>query len=289
MKIVTDSAADLSPQEIADWGIQVVPLFIQFPNNEEVAAADIAPDVFYDRLRSIAPQVPTTSQPSPGEFMKLYRQAAEGEEVLSLHVSSGLSGTYNAATLAVQQVPEAKVTVVDTQTLSPSQRFQVLAAAQAAKAGWTVPQILERLSAIRAVSEAIFTLETLEYLVRGGRIGRVQALAGSILQIKPIIHVDKADGKYSTIGRARTMNHAISAIATHLEKQYDRQTPVWATVIHGQAAERAEQMAEIVKERLNIAKLDVIRISPVLGVHTGPGVVGVGVVPASLFEGLDLL
>ncbi len=287
MKIITDSAADLLPQEVKDLDIQVAPLFIQFPNQAEIASADIAPDAFYDRLRSIAPQVPTTSQPSPGEFIKLYRQAA-GEEVLSLHISSGLSGTYNAATLGAQQVSEAKVTVVDTQTLSPAERFQVLAAAYAAKAGWSTAQILERLNEIRAASEAIFTLETLEYLARGGRIGRVQALAGSILHIKPIIHVDKADGKYSTIGRARTMNQAISGIADHLAKQYDKQTPVWATVIHGQAADRAEQMAETLKERLNVGKLDIIRISPVLGVHTGPGVVGAGIVPLRLFDGLGL-
>ncbi|MBE2184974.1 MAG: DegV family protein [Anaerolineae bacterium] len=289
MKIITDNAADLLPQEVQDLDIQVAPLFIQFPDQTEIASADIAPDAFYDRLRSIAPQVPTTSQPSPGEFIKLYRQvAAAGEEVLSLHISSGLSGTYNAASLAAGQVSEAKVTVVDTQTLSPAERFQVLAAAYAAKAGWSTPQILERLNEIRAASEAIFTLETLEYLARGGRIGRVQALAGSILHIKPIIHVDKADGKYSTIGRARTMNQAISGIADHLAKQYDKQTPVWATVIHGQAADRAEQMAEILKERLNVGKLDIIRISPVLGVHTGPGVVGAGIVPLKLFKDLGM-
>jgi len=289
MKIITDSAADLLQQETANLNIHIAPLFIQFPNQAEIASAEITPDAFYDRLRSIAPLVPTTSQPSPGEFMKLYRQAAsEGEEVLSLHISSGLSGTYNAAMLAAQQVPEAKVTVVDTQTLSPAERFQVLAAAFAAKAGWPVQKILERLSAIRAASEAIFTLDTLDYLARGGRIGRVQALAGSILHIKPVIHVDKADGKYSTIGRARTMNHAISSISEHLAKQYDRQTPVWVTVIHGQAADRAEQLAGVLKEQLNVGKLDVIRISPVLGVHTGPGVVGAGVVPLSLFDGLAL-
>ncbi len=289
MKIITDSAADLLPQEVSELGIQVAPLFIQFPGQAEVASADIAPDDFYDRLRSVSPQVPTTSQPSPGEFMKLYQQvAAEGEEVMSIHISSGLSGTYNAALVAAKQVPEAKVTVVDTQTLSPAERFQVFAAAQAARAGWSVPQILERLSAIRAASEAIFTLETLDYLARGGRIGRVQALAGSILSIKPIIHVDKTDGKYSTIGRARTMNQATSGIADHLTKQYDKQTPVWVTVIHGQAADRADQMAEILQERLNVGKLDIIRISPVLGVHTGPGVVGAGVVPMSLFDGLGM-
>lgn len=285
MKIITDSAADLLPQEVNALGIQVAPLFIQFPNQTEIASAEITPDDFYDRLRSIAPQVPTTSQPSPGEFMKLYREAA-GEEVMSLHISSGLSGTYNAASLAAQQVSEAKVTVVDTQTLSPAERYQVLAAAYAAKAGWPTTKIVEHLNAIRAASEAIFTLETLDYLARGGRIGRVQALAGSILHIKPIIHVDKADGKYSTIGRARTMNQAISSIAEYLAKQYDRKTPVWVTVIHGQAADRAEQLAATLKELLNIGKLDVIRISPVLGVHTVPGVVGAGVVPMTLFDGL---
>lgn len=285
MLIVTDSAADLSPQEVAEWGVQVVPLLIQFPDGE-VSSADISADAFYDRLRAIVPDMPSTSQPSPEKFMAIYKQARDnGEEVLSIHISSGLSGTHNAALLAARQVEDAKVTVWDSQTLSPGLRFQVWAAVMAARAGWSSEQIVERLTAIRAATEAVFTLDTLDYLARGGRIGRVQALAGSILHIKPVIKVDKHDGKYGTIGRGRTIDQSIKSIANFCASTFGSQ-PVWATVIHGQFEEKAATLTAALQSQLNIGKLDSLRISPVLGVHTGPGVVGVGIVPLDLVQDL---
>lgn len=287
MFIVTDTAADLTEQEIQDWGVHVIPLLIQFPDGE-VSSSNITPDAFYDRLRAMVPSIPTTSQPSPDKFMTLYKQARDrGEDVLSIHISSGLSGTYNAALLAARQVGDMDGAVWDSQTLSPGLRFQVWAAVMAARAGWSKERIVERLTAIRAATEAVFTLDTLEYLARGGRIGRVQALAGSILHIKPVIKVDKHDGKYGTIGRGRTIDQSIKSIVNYLSGVYGSQ-PVWATVIHGQFAEKAETLTAALRAQLNIGKLDSLRISPVLGVHTGPGVVGVGVMPLHLIEDLQM-
>lgn len=285
MRIVTDSAADLTAEDIQRWNIHVIPLMIGFPDGE-IGSHAISADEFYDRLRAMAPEAPSTSQPSPATFMEAYRAIADGdEEILSIHVSSGLSGTWNAARLAAQQTNDRNVTVIDAFTLSPAQRFQVLAAAMAIKAGWTTAQIVERLEAMRHASEAIFTLETLDYLARGGRIGRVQALAGSLLRIKPIIHVDTNDGKYSTVGRARTMTQALRSITTHLKTRYGNE-PLWATVIHGQLADKANELDAMLRAELNLQQVDMIRISPVLGVHTGPGVVGVGVVPYELISDL---
>ncbi|MDX2162104.1 MAG: DegV family protein [bacterium] len=284
MRIVTDSAADLTAAEIQEWNIAIIPLTILFPDGEEVKAEAITPDAFYDRLRAVVPQVPTTSQPSPGAFLELYRAAQDPAGILSIHVSSGLSGTPKTAALAAGQFTAAPVTVIDTLTLSCGERFQVLAAAMAAKKGWSVEQIRERLAQIREATEVIFTLETLDYLARGGRIGRVQALAGSLLQIKPIIRVD-SDGKYSTQGRGRTIAQAISAITTHLKGKYGDQR-VWGAVMHGKFPEKADALAESLRGQLNMGRLDVLRISPVLGVHTGPGIVGAGVVPLHLFDDL---
>ena len=195
MKIVTDCAADLSAEERETHGVVEAPLYIQFPEGE-VNAADITPDEFYDRLEAMRPAIPTTAQPSAGIFHSLYEKLAETkEQILSIHISSGLSGTINSAIQGAAQMKEKLVSTVDTMTLSGGQRFQVLAAAQAAKAGWNMDAIKERLDVIRAKTEVIYTLETLEYLARGGRIGRVQALAGSLLNIKPVIRVDHADGK----------------------------------------------------------------------------------------------
>jgi DegV family protein with EDD domain len=263
--------------------ISVAPLLIQFPEGE-VAAEAITPDAFYGRLVAMQPQVPTTAQPSLGALTDLYRAAAaQGEDVLAIHISSGLSGTANTARQAAAAVGPG-VRVVDSLTLSGGQRFQVLAAVWAAAAGWSLERILDRLRAIREATEVIFTLETLEYLQRGGRIGRVQALAGALLNLKPLIHVNLADGKYDTVGRARGFKRALSDLADYVARRYGQTTPVWVSVMHGQAEDAAQTLGDLLRARLAIHQLETLRISPVLGVHTGPGIVGAAVVPAGLFE-----
>lgn len=285
MKIVTDCAADMPNEELEKLGIIQAPLFIQFPEGE-VNSADISADEFYNRLEAMRPQIPTTAQPSGGIFAELYRKIAQVEKnILSIHISSGLSGTINSAQDGGNLVKgEANVSFWDTLTLSGGERFQVLAAAFASKAGWAMDKIHERLERIRKKTEVIYTLDTLEYLARGGRIGRVKAMAGALLNLKPVIRVD-ADGKYTTVTNGRTLGKSMKAITDHLLEKYGN-TPLWVTVLHGRFAEKAEVLAEEFKGKLNIAKLEVMRISPVLGVHTGPGIVGAAVVPMELMEDL---
>ena len=286
MKIVTDCAADMPNEELEKLGIIQAPLFIQFPEGE-VNSADISADEFYNRLEAMRPQIPTTAQPSGGIFAELYRKISLVEKnILSIHISSGLSGTINAARDGGEQVKsEANVNHWDTLTLSGGERFQVLAAAFALKANWAYHAIQERLAKIREKTEVIYTLDTLEYLARGGRIGRVKAMAGALLNLKPVIRVD-TDGKYSTVTTGRTLGKSMKAIADHLAEKYGR-TPLWVTVLHGRFEEKAEILADEFKEKLNIAKMEVMRISPVLGVHTGPGIVGAAVVPMELMEDLS--
>jgi DegV family protein with EDD domain len=283
MKIVTDCAADMSNEELEQLGVIQAPLFIQFPEGE-VNAIDISADDFYNRLEAMRPKIPTTAQPSSGIFAELYRKLAKTEKnIFSVHISSGLSGTINSARDGGDQVKgEANVNYWDTLTLSGGERFQVLAATLADKAGWAMSAIQERLAAIREKTEVIYTLDTLEYLARGGRIGRVKALAGALLNLKPIIRVD-TDGKYSTVANGRTLSKSMGMIADHLREKYGT-TPLWVTVLHGRFAEKADLLTNEFKEKLNIAKLEVKRISPVLGVHTGPGIVGAAVVPMELMK-----
>lgn len=286
MKIVTDCAADMPAAELASLGIIQAPLYIQFPEGE-VNSADLTPDQFYDRLEAMRPAIPTTAQPSGGLFAEIYRQAAQGEEqILSVHISSGLSGTPNAARVGSEMAGIAsRVTVWDTMTLSGGQRFQVLAAAMGARAGWPLDKIEERLADLRKHTETIFTLDTLEYLARGGRIGRVQALAGTLLHLKPVIAVDHHDGKYNNTGRARTLPKALTSIAGHLHHVYG-ETPVWITLMHGRFEEQAAALSGELKKVLQVAKMETLRVSPVLGVHTGPGVVGAAVTPMRLLQDL---
>jgi DegV family protein with EDD domain len=285
MKIVTDCAADMTQDELKELGITEAPLYIQFPEGE-VSSKDITADAFYDRLEAMQPNTPTTAMPSSGIFTEMYTKIAKlDKDILSLHISSGLSGTINAARGAAEQIKQiANVNFWDTLTLSGGERFQVIAAALAAKAGWTVNAIQERLASIRSKTEVIYTLDTLDYLVRGGRIGRVKAMAGTLLHLKPIIRVD-TDGKYSSVSSTRTIGKSMTAMAEFLQNKYAN-APMWVTVLHGRFAEKAEELSEELKGKLNIAKLEVMRISPVLGVHTGPGIVGAAVVPAEVMQGL---
>ncbi len=286
MKIVTDCAADMNAEELESLSITQAPLYIHFPEGE-VSAVDISADEFYNRLEAMRPAIPTTAQPSSGMFEQIYQQLAEtSKSIFSIHISSGLSGTINAAHLGGEQIKsDTEISFWDTLTLSGGERFQVLAAALADKAGWTMDKIQERLTEIRANTEVIYTLETLEYLARGGRIGRVQALMGSLLKLKPVINVSHVDGKYSTVTKARTMPAALEALTDNLVNIYAK-TPVWVTILHGRFQQGAEMLSDMAVERLNVAKLEMNRISPVLGVHTGPGIVGAAVVPMRLMEDL---
>ncbi len=287
MIIVTDSAVDMPKEEIKQLGIQVAPLLIQFPEGE-VSSESIGADEFYNRLKAIFPHIPSTSQPSAGFFTKLYEKlAALKEEVLSVHISSGLSGTIESARLGASHVKDASISLFDSLTLSGGERFQVKAAALAARAGWKKAAILERLEKIRASTEVVFTLDTLTYLAKGGRIGRVEALAGSLLKIKPVICVDKADGKYNTVSKERTISRSLDAIYKHLSSMYGPEVPLWVSVMHGQMADQADRLSELLREKLNVARLEVLRVSPVLGVHTGPGVVGAAAVPMRYLEDLE--
>ncbi|MBM3125628.1 MAG: DegV family protein [Chloroflexi bacterium] len=286
MIIVTDCAADMPAEELENLGIVQAPLFIQFPEGE-VNSAEITADEFYDRLEAMRPLIPTTAQPSGGIFAEIYRKLArKDKEILSIHISSGLSGTINSARDGAEEVKqEVLVDHWDTLTLSGGERFQVLAAAFASKAGWALNSIRERLTRIRERTEVIYTLDTLEYLARGGRIGRVKAIAGALLSLKPVIRVD-TDGKYSTVTTGRTLGKSMSAIADHLAGKFGG-TPMWVTVLHGRFAEKAEILTGELKQKLNIAKLEMMRISPVLGVHTGPGIVGAAAIPMELMADLQ--
>jgi len=286
MKIVTDCAAYMLAEELKMYDITQVPLYIRFPDGE-VSATDIDADDFYNRLEAMRPAIPTTAQPSSGLFEALYREIAQTDRsILSIHISSGLSGAINSANLGAQQAaPQADVTTWDTLSLSGGQRYQVLAAALGLKAGWTLQAIQQRMQAIRDQTELAFTLETLEYLQRGGRIGRVQALMGSLLKLKPVISVEHADGKYNNLAKCRTIPQALTTITNYFSDVYQN-TPVWTTVFHGRFLTGAEALARELGEKLNIARLEMTRISPVLGVHTGPGTVGAVVVPMKLMEDL---
>ena len=188
MQIITDSGTDvyLSPEQRSELNIHVVPLVVTLDGKSYREGVDIQPGEFYSLLAA-TDGLPTTSQPSAGDFAETYRQLATTDrDILSIHMTSGLSGTFNAAKAGAELATEANVTVVDTKTLSAAAGWQVVAAARAAKAGWSNEQILPMLERISAASDSAYTLKELKYLIHGGRISHMKGLIASALNIKPL-------------------------------------------------------------------------------------------------------
>ncbi|MBP7686736.1 MAG: DegV family protein [Thermoflexales bacterium] len=282
MKIVTDSAVDLPEEMFAQFGIERMPLLISFGKEMLRSGIDIGPEEFYKRLAASGDNIPTTSQPSPGEFADLYRKVgAVDKDILSIHISSGLSGTLNAAVQGAKQCPELNITHVDTKTLSAAEGFQVVAAAQGLRRGWPLDKILARIQQVADQTEIFFTLDTLHYLQKGGRIGRVQAMAGALLNLKPVITVDKGPGTYVTVVKGRSMAKSVALIADQVAEKM-KQTPAWVHVLHTNSPDMAKQQGDLIRAKLPNAHVTFGQIVPVLGVHTGPGCVGAVCGPVDL-------
>ncbi len=283
MKIVTDRAMDLAPAQLQGLELTYAPLRFTIDGKSYSSGVDMQPDEFYEVL-SKTESFPTTSQPSSGEFAEIYRELAKsGEEILSIHVSSGLSGTMNSARLGAEMVPEAKVTFIDSHTLSCPLGWQVEAAARAVRAGWSVEKIKAKLAEISDKANGIYTLAELKYLIHGGRISHMKALVASVLNIKPIITVEKEKGTYITVGQDFTLNKAIVKIADIVTKWYAGETKLRMQPLHGKNPEGAALLVEKMKERFDLVLEPLTPIAPVLGAHTGPSMLGMAVGPANLF------
>jgi len=244
---------------------------------------DISVEEFYELLERTG-EMPSTSQPSPGDFAELYRNLARTDpDILSVHISSGLSGTVNTARMGASMVPEANVTIYDTKTLSGAQGWHVEAAARAAKAGWSIDRIVTMLEQITAATDTLFTLSTLRYLIHGGRISHLKGLVASILNIKPIIGVEKVGGTYVTRGQTRTVDRAIDAIVSMVASVYPANTAMRMQVLHGLCPEGAARMRAGLDRIFQCRWLPIGPIAPVLGAHTGPGLVGVVFAPEAQF------
>lgn len=280
MQILTDRAADFAPEQIAGLNnIHYIPFIFTLDGKDYSSGVDIQPEGFYELLESTS-GMPTTSVPAPGSVAEILRELAKtGEEILYVGVSSGLSGTYNAVRVATEMVPEAKVTLFDTKTLSGAQGWHVIAAARAARAGWSVERILPMLERIRAVNETLYTLPTLKYLIHGGRISHLRGLLATTLNIKPVIAVDKEEGKYAQRARVRTFSKAVEHIPELIAAQHAPGTAMQVQIMHARNIESAEVLHDRMDKKFKCTWLPTSSIAPVLGAHTGAGLVGLAYAP----------
>lgn len=286
MQIVTDSAADLSAAQLEELHIHTVPLSIQLDGKTYLSGVDLQPDEFYTLL-SQTESFPTTSQPSPGDFAELYRKIALSDpDILSIHISSGLSGTLNAARAGASMVPEAHVTLFDSMTLSSPLGWMVQAAAHALRKDWTVERILDQLSQMQAKTQGLFTLDNLKYLVHGGRISHLKGLVASVLRIKPVIGPEKINGIYATFGQEMTWKRALNRIPEVVGSMFSEGQRLRVQLLHGQNPEGVEFLREAISRKFNCQFDPVAVVAPVLGAHTGPSLVGLGAGDPDVFGGL---
>jgi DegV family protein with EDD domain len=283
VQLVTDSAADLTPGQLAELGCHILPLTVSLDGNVYQSGVDLQPADFYALLENTQ-SFPSTSQPSAGDFAALYRKLAqEDPEILSVHISSGLSGTLNAAHLGADLVPEVHVTFFDSLTLSCPLGWIVQAAGKLIHAGWSMDAIIERLKLIQSRTQGYFTLNSLKYLVHGGRISPLKGLMAAVLKIRPIIGPEKQHGMYFSYGQEITLNRALQRIPMIVAQQFPSGSPLRVQILHGQNLPGVELLRQAMRSKFDCTFDPDAVVSPALGAHTGPSIVGLAVGDPQVF------
>lgn len=270
--IVTDSSADLPKNLAESLNIHIIPLWIHWGEEKMQDGIDIPPKEFYKRLRE-ADELPTTSQPSAGEFIEFYKRIAEDcDGIVSIHVSSKLSGTVGSASAAANQFTDIPVRVLDSLSVTMGLGFVVLAAAEAASQGQTFEQVISAAEAVIQRMQLLFVVDTLENLHKGGRITGAKALLGTALSIKPLLQFE--DGLIQPLAQVRTKKKAIAKMLDEAETRLGGRRITVAAVVDCDSPTEADAIAVSVKERFGLDEVTRALISPAVGIHGGPGTVG---------------
>ena len=276
--IVTDSTADIPKALQEKYNVEVVPLNVIFGDDNLKDGVDITSKRFFEMLPKSKIH-PSTSQPSPGDFLKVYSEALKNyDEVISIHISSSLSGTYQSAVLASQMLENAKITVIDSRTASLGLGLAVVAAAEARNAGKSHDEIVTAAKRVCDSQILMLSVETLEWLQRNGRIGKASALLGSLLNVHPVLRI--GDGVITPHAKIRgKMAKVLTSLVESAGEFVPHGSSVIAAIVHGNCPDRAEELKGMLKEVYQLEEVVVNEIGPVIGVHVGPGAIGVIVVP----------
>jgi len=279
--VVTDTTAYLPTALAEENDISIVSLYVIWGTERTEREADMHDfDGFFEQLRSVE-ALPTTSQPSVGDFTSVYEPLlAEGRDVVSIHISGGISGTCGAAQQAADALERSgkggeRVTVFDSQTTAGGLGLMALAAARTSAAGADAAAVLERVRAARADLKIWFAVDTLEYLKRSGRIGAASAWIGSTLKIKPILSLES---EMVPVERVRTSKRAFERMVDYARQRHEAGADAWS-VQHIHAQDEADRLAERCREVFGCEPVFLSEIGPVLAAHTGPGLLGVGGIP----------
>jgi DegV family protein with EDD domain len=271
VKIVTDSTADIPQNLIEEFGITIVPLYLLFGEETYRDKVDMNEDEFYQKLLS-DPLHPTTTQPTPEDFTNIYEKlATETDSIVSIHISSKLSGTCNSATQGAKSIDKGcTIEVIDSKMVSMALGLIVLEAANMAKSGKNQQQIIEKVKEIIDDTHILVLFDTLKYLAKGGRIGKAKALFGSMLNVKPILTIK--DGEFLPVAQVRSRTKGIEKLVEYTKNASDIQD---ITVVQSTTPDEAQALAERLIPLVPQETIKISRLGPVLGVHGGPGVLAV--------------
>lgn len=278
IKILTDSTADLPPSLQGHPGIEVIPLKVVTPQRTYLDRVDLDTHQFLDLLKH-SPTLPTTSQPSAGEFVAKYQQILKNgaDGILSMHISSKLSGTISSAHAALEEMGKVPVTIFDSLSTSIGLGILIQQAVQALDAGEPLPQVVKMLEVMRDEMTIGFVVDTLEYLHKGGRIGKAAALMGTLLNVKPVLTL--THGLIEPLDKARSKRKGLERVITYIQEAVGTEKPMVAGIAQLETAEEAESVRQAMLERFNCKDCFIAELSPVIGTHTGPGVIGIAGCP----------
>jgi DegV family protein with EDD domain len=270
--LVLDSTADFPDARERFPNMRVVPLYVNFGSETFRDYVELDPHTFYARLGA-ASATPTTSQPTPQDFLQTYEELSAYERVYSLHISALLSGTLGSATLAAQEVGGDRIRVVDTESVSVGIAMLALGIQRLLERGTTDAEIEELMESYRQHSGLLFTVDTLEFLAKGGRIGRARALAGSLLNVKPILTI--AGGEVVPLTRVRGRQKALGELRRRFEEATTDANGLHVGIAHAEADEAVAQLRALVLEARPQAQIELVTsLGAVVGTHAGPGTVG---------------
>jgi DegV family protein with EDD domain len=270
--IVLDSTSDFPDARERYENMRVVPLYVRFGEESYRDYVELDPHDFYARLRT-ATELPTTSQPTPQDFLAVYEELAGYERIYSLHISSRLSGTFASATLAAGELEGDRVRLVDSETVSVGLSALALGIQRLLEGGTTDEEIEALAERHRQEAGLLFTVDTLEFLAKGGRIGRARALAGSLLNVKPILTI--AEGEVVPLTRVRGRAKALAEFRRRFEEATSGEGDLHVAIAHSEADEAVEQLRALVTEARPNAEIELVTtLGAVVGTHAGPGTVG---------------
>lgn len=270
--IVTDSTVNLPEELVNLYNIHIVPLNVIWGADSYKEGVDITTNEFYQRLKT-SKELPTTSQPSAGEFFEVFSELAKSHEgIVGVFLSEDLSGTLDSAHTAAEMMKDYPIEIVDSRLISLGLGFLVLAAARAAEQNLSIGEVADAARRLVNTTRFIFVVETLEYLHRGGRIGGAQRLLGSVLSMKPLLQLK--DGKVMPLEKVRSKRKAVNRMLAIATEELQNKGNVRVGVVHASTVEEANQIQQEVAELLNPIEIIQSELSPVIGTHVGPGAVG---------------